>query len=201
MKPTASMEDIIDCIPSKDLKGHLIRHPVDLSIMQKATIVYGFAPKRKKLRLLQRLSEETKNAAERILLETAIREIRRYGYADKASKEIYDSLFPHEGFPLYPFLEICDLPVLFHKGDLIAFRKRHYYVGSCPNMKENCDFSDENYLCYDLSARIENKEDLFCAHEHIHVCLAEAASIKDLSKKEQETLMNVKRMMQDREHR
>ena len=191
------MESVLDCIPSKDLKEFLVKHPISLTVMQKATIVSEFGSKRQKIKLFRQLAETTGNDSERILLSTAIEEISETGYQGETTDRIYKSLFPHEGFPLYPFLEVCNLPVLFHKNDLITFRKHHYFVADCPCITEDDDFTDECYLCYDLSVRIESEEDLFSAHKHIHVCEAETASDKDLSKKEQRTLVNVKRMLQN----
>lgn len=191
------MESVLDCIPSKDLKEFLIKYPISLTVMQKATIVSEFGSKRQKIKLFRELAETTENDSERILLSTAIEEIAKTGYPGEATDKIYKSLFPHEGFPLYPFLEVCNLPVLFHKNDLITFRKHHYYVADYPCITENGDFTDECYLCYDLSARIESEIDMFSAHNHIHVCEAEPASDNDLSKKEQRSLMIVKKMIQN----
>jgi hypothetical protein len=191
------MESFLDCIPSKDLKEFLNKHPISLTILQKATIVSEFGSKRQKIKRLRQLAETTENDSERILLSTAIEEIAKTGYPGETTNRIYKSLFPHEGFPLYPFLEVCNLPVLFHKNDLVTFRKHHYFVADYPCITDNDDFTDECYLCYDLSARIESEEDMFSAHDQIHVCEAETASDKDLSKKEQRTLVKVKRILQN----
>ena len=188
---------IIELIPSKRLKEYLLDHPIQLSVLQQATIVSEYAAKSHKIKLLKQLAEIAKADSEKTLLNTAIAEIKKTGYPGEATNKIYKSLFPHEGFPLYPFLEVCNLPVLFHKNDLITFRKHHYFVADYPCITEDGDFTEECYLCYDLSARIESEEDLFSAHDHIHVCEAETASDKDLSKKEQRTLFNVKRMLRN----
>ena len=106
------------------------------------------------------------------------------GYYSDETQGIYEEKFSHEGFPYYPFLEVCRLPVLFRKGDVIRWhdrrnRKGHilYYVGFVPLLPVNhCDFSDECYLCYPLSYPMKTEEDLIYSHEHIHLCEAERAS-------------------------
>ena len=189
------MNDIIECVPSKDLRRHLIDHPIKLTVLQQATIVSEYAAKKHKVELLKQLAEKAETDSALTLLNTAIAEIKKTGYTGEASNRIYALLFPHNGFPLYPFLEVCDLPVLFKQGELIRFRKHHYYVAGTPVSTEYSDFTDECYYCYDLSVRIQNGEDLFSAHEHIHVCEAEAASAEDLNASEQKTFANVKRLL------
>ena len=188
------MKEIVDCIPSKDLRDYLTKHPIVLNTMQMATVVSAFCPERKKIKLFQQLAETTKNASERMLLYTAIKEIKETGSTGETTAETYRSLFHHNGSPLFPFLEICNLPVLYHRGDIVVFHKRRYYVADRPLTDENSDFTDECYLCFDLTAKIECKEDLFAAHEHIHVCRAETASVENLSENEKRTLEIVRKI-------
>ncbi|MBO4453400.1 MAG: hypothetical protein J5793_05640 [Clostridia bacterium] len=189
------MNDVIDCIPSKDLKEYLSRHPIEMSVLQQATIVSEYASKKRKIELFQRLSEETATESEKTLLNVAIEEINKSGYTGKETNKAYALLFPHDGTPLFPFLEICDLPVLFGIGDIISYRRRRYYVAERPAITDNSDFSDECYLCYGLFKKIDSKEDLFCAHEHIGVCVAEASSFEDLTDNEAKTAETIKRLI------
>ena len=191
------INSIIALIPSKKLKEYLLDHPIQLSVLQQATIVSEYAAKRHKIKLLKQLAEIADTDSEKTLLNTAIAEIKKTGYTGEESNRIYASLFPHEGFPLYPFLEVCNLPVLFHQGDLIGFRKHHYYVAGCPVITGNCDFTAECYYCYDLSVKIESKEDLFAAHEHIHVCEAGYISNEELNEEENNGLQCLRKLLAD----
>lgn len=191
------INSIIELIPSKRLKEYLIDHPIQLSVLQQATIVSEYAAKRQKIKLMKQLAEIAEEDSEKTLLNTALADIKKLGYTGEAPNRIYASLFPHEGFPLYPFLEVCNLPVLFHQGDLIKFREHHYYVAGTPVKTEYSDFTDECYYCYDLSVIIDSKEDLFTAHEHIHVCEADYVSIEELSEKEKNGLLRLRKLLAD----
>lgn len=191
-----SMNDIVNCIPSKDLREFLTNHPISLSTLQKTTIVSEFASRRQKIRLLTKLGEETEDESEKILLSTAIDEIKKFGYTGEATNEVYKTLFPHKGFPIYPFLEVCNLPVLYKEGDLLIFRRHHFLVAGGPELRENaCDFTDECYYCYDLSVKTKSEEDMFKNHEHIHVCEAESAPIDRLSRHEKRNMEYVKEVI------
>ena len=49
---------------------------------------------------------------------------------------------PKQLYELYPFLEICNLPTLFTKGDVIRKGNEFYYVGFLPALiVRHCDFS------------------------------------------------------------
>lgn len=139
--------------------------------------------------MYESLLKRAKTESERLLLASYVEDLRHdesgEGYYSDETQEIYEKEFPHEGPPYYPFLEVCHLPVLFRKGDVIRWhcrwhnRKGHmlYYVGFVPLLSVNhCDFSDECYLCYPLSYSTKTEEDLIYSHEHIHLCEAERAS-------------------------
>ena len=184
--------NVIDCIPSRTLRKYFEANPVEMSALQQATIVFNYAKKKNRLPLFRQLLEETDNEAERLFLSSAVKDSQEgVEYYSDETQEIYDEKFPHEGFPWYPFLEVCNLPVLFKRGDVIRRHRKHgwhgrgnelYYVGGVPLLiPGHCDFSDEQYLSYPLSSPVETEEDLLSIHEHINICEAERASIKKLT--------------------
>lgn len=178
------IKEIIRCIPSETMRAYLIEHPMELSALQQATIVSEYASKKQKLDFFERLLEVTDIDREHLLLETAIKDIKKYGYPNKRTNKIYDKYFLQEGAPSFPFLEICNLPVLFEKGDIICDRGEVFCVTAVPKLNSNSDFTDECYLCYSLTNKIEVEDGLFSAHAHIHVCLAEVISFEELSEEQ-----------------
>ncbi|MBQ7069262.1 MAG: hypothetical protein IJM82_08865 [Synergistaceae bacterium] len=176
--------DVINCIPSKTMREYLTANPIDLNVLQEATIVLEYAKKEDYLLLFESLLEKAKTESERLLLASYVEDLRRdesgEGHYSDATLEIYEKEFPHDGFPLYPFLEVCGLPVLFREGDVIRQHGKGntlYYVGFLPSLPVNhCDFSDECYLCYPLLYPMKTEEDLINSHGHIHLCEAEKAS-------------------------
>ena len=101
------MNDIIECVPSKDLRRHLIDHPIKLTVLQQATIVSEYAAKKHKVELLKQLAEKAETDSVLTLLNTAIADIKKTGYTGEASNRIYALLFPHNGFPLYLCRHFC----------------------------------------------------------------------------------------------
>lgn len=160
-------KETIECFPSADLREHLLTNPVDLSVMQKATIIERFAKPADKISLFQKLAEFTPSLDERDLLLCAIKDIKERGYVDTATFDLYNKRFPHDGSPFYPFAELCYLPQLFKEHDLLRYKGEVYDVASTPHSLENCDFSDECYLCYPLVG---------FGHKHIHYGEAERAT-------------------------
>ena len=190
-------EKLIACIPSKAMREFLTAKPIKMSALQKATIVSEYADKKDILPLFQILLEETNDEAEKLLLSSAIKDFQDGNdfYSD-TTQEIYDKYFPHYAFPLYPFLEVCGLPVLFKQGDVIRRGSEFYYVGSLPLLIiDHCDFSDECYLCYELSYPVKTEIDLGLAHAHIHLCEAEKASIKKLTPQQMKIYSRIKALL------
>ena len=119
---------VIACIPSKTMREFLTQNPIETSALQQATIVFRYADIKDRLPLFQILLEETNDEAEKLLLSSAIKDFQNgnYFYSD-TTQEIYNKNFPHKGFPLYPFLEVCGLPTLFKRGDVIRKGNEFYY--------------------------------------------------------------------------
>ncbi len=189
------IDGILKCIPSAAMRQYLEENPISLSVLQQATIADYYTRDKEEAELLQSLAGLAESAEERLLLETAVREIGERGCPGDDSNAVYRSLFPHEGPPLFPFLEICNLPVLFHGGNLISSFGKHYYVVNGPCLNRSSDFTDECYYCYELSGRFRGEDDLFHAHDHIHVCQAEGISRNDLSDSEKESLRSLLKLL------
>ena len=197
-------EKVIACIPSKAMRESLTVNPIEMSALQQATIVSEYAEKKDRLPLFQILLEETNDEAEKLLLSSAIKDFQDGNdfYSD-TTQEIYKKHFPHYAFPIYPFLEICGLPVLFKQGDVIRRGSKFYYVGFLPAfitdpsdfMIDHCDFSDECYLCYNLSYPVKAEGDLGFAHEHINLCEAEKASIKKLTPQQMKIYRRIRTLL------
>lgn len=198
-------QEIIECIPSFALRDYIRGHDVKLSVMQEATIVSEFAKRKKQITLFRMLKDKTESRAEKLLLSTAIMDLKQHinmesGYM-KATCEVYEQYFPHEGFPLFPFLEICNLPVLFKSGDVIRHTRFHelYCVGTVPYLETGrCDFTDESYTCYPVSCPIRDQNDLALTHGHINVCEADKpskASLDMLTRKQQKNLRRIRELI------
>ena len=185
--------DVISCIPSKALRIYLKSHPVELSILQQATIISAYAPDKAKHEMFRRLIEQSDSEDEKLLLSTEL------AYPEEAC-EVYRQHFPHEGFPWYPFLEVCNLPVLFRPGDIIRCKSMFCYVGSGPYLSEGmCDFSDECYLCYSLSETLSrncrNYDELVHVHYHIHVCEADEADYSRLNSEHKKAAHIIRKLL------
>lgn len=179
-------EKVIECIPSATMRKYLTEKSIEMSVIQQATIVFEYAEGKERISLLQILLEETNNEAEKMLLSSAIKDLQSGNeWISDVTQEIYNKNFPHKRFPLYPFLEVCGLPVLFKRGDVIrrcSTGSTLYYVRGQPLLiPEHCDFSDECYLCYPLLEPVRDDHDLLLSHEHIPSCEAERASRKRLT--------------------
>lgn len=199
-------QEIIECIPSFALRDYIRGHDVKLSVMQEATIVSVFAKRKKQITLFRMLKDKTESRAEKLLLSTAIMDLKQHINMEseymKATCEVYRQYFPHEGFPLYPFLEICSLPVLFKSGDVIRYTRSYelYCVGIGPGILEagQYDFSDECYLCYPVSWPVRDQHDLALTHEHINVCEADKpskASLDMLTRKQKKNLRRIRELI------
>ena len=192
------MLDVLYLIPSKKLSEFMSEHNITLSVMQKATIISEYADKKEKAKLFRHLLNEIEDEKERALIESAISDLKQYGQIVKATEELYLHMYPSIKFPLFPFLEICRLPVLFNVGDIIesCFEPGiPYYVAALPSEDLYGDFTDQSYMCINLTAPIKTKEDMFNAHEHLHLCEAEPFDISLLSNIQKNNLKTVIEML------
>lgn len=169
MKP-----NILNFIPSSALKAYLLQNEISFSPMQQATIIMEYASNEAKITALRTLAKETSDEAEKLLFETAAQEIKEQGFDGSKTKAVYAQYFSGAENPKYPFIEVCDLPILFKKGDVIKVGEQIFLVAGTPEKQKLYDFTDECYLCYLLTDEIKTYDDLFTFHEHIHVCDAES---------------------------
>lgn len=165
------MKETIECIPSADMRKYLTDHPMTLSILQKATIISYFADAKTIIRLFRQLARATTSHDEKALLMAAVSDYRRFEGIDDATQIIYEKRFPHTGAPFFPFLEVCNMPLLFSEHDLIKYKGKVYEISYLPTINKNCDFSDECYTCYSPDGS---------EHQHIHVCEAESVSAAEV---------------------
>lgn len=169
--------NILNFISSSTLKKHLLQNEISLSPMQQATIIMEYASDEAKITALRTLAQETSNEAEKLLFETAAQEIKEQGFDGSKTEAVYAQYFSGAENPKYPFIEVCDLPILFKKGDVIKDGEQIFLVAGTPKKQYLYDFSDECYLCYLLTDEIKTYDDLFTFHEHIHVCDAESCEV------------------------
>ncbi|MBQ7306953.1 MAG: hypothetical protein IJW82_00305 [Clostridia bacterium] len=190
---------IINCIPSKVMRDYLKTNKKDFCILQQASIVVEFGNDDKKINLLENLLQQASTEKEKLLLSAAIKDLKKFGKLDKETDNIYKEYF-YKKFetPLYPLSEICNLPILFKKGDII---KRVgcddlYYLEQIPILKNWSDFTDECYLCYLITQEIKSQDDLFVFHSHIHLCEAEKVCANDLTKEQLSIVENIKKLLE-----
>lgn len=161
--------------------------------MQQATIIMEYASDEDKITALLTLAKETGDEAEKLLFEIAAQEIREQGFDGSKSEAVYTQYFSGTENPKYPFIEVCNLPILFKKGDVIKNGERIFLVACTPKKQYLYDFSDECYLCYLLTDEIKTYDDLVCFHDHIHVCDAESCEV--LSEEQKRIVENIKRLL------
>jgi len=193
----AFLTKMLKCMPSKDMREYLDNNPPCLSVLQQATIFSEYIKTRNEIYLIfTMLAEDTNDEQEKALLEAAIEDIKICGCPGKNAKDVYNKYFFKRGItPLFPFFEVCNMPILFKVGDIISYDGKLYYVAETPVQNRCIDFTDECYMCYPLSARINSKEDLFIYHEHIHVCEAEKADTENMTAKQKQTISVIKSLL------
>lgn len=185
--------NILNFISSSTLKKHLLQNEISLSPMQQATIIMEYASDEDKITALRTLAKETGNEAEKLLFETAVQEIKEQGFDGIKTKAVYTQYFSHTENPKYPFIEVCNLPILFKKGDVIKDGERIFLVAGTPKKQKLYDFTDECYLCYLLTDEIKTYDDLVYFHDHIHVCDAESCEV--LSEEQKSIAENIMRLL------
>lgn len=188
-------ETILRYIPSKLLRDVLRQEPPDLTPEQWATVAAMIFRPRTLAKRLAELASLAETEYERDLLAAAVRDLETVGYVDAQTQVVYRTAHDENTVPYFPFLERCFLPVLLQPGDLAKCRRgrrwRVYLVGQTPeNLPAASDFSDESYLVYDLDCA--DPSDLFAAHEHLHVCFADACGEDELTAAQRETLRVVR---------
>ena len=188
---------ILRYIPSKILRYELRRDPPELTTLQWASVAAMIFRPRTLAGHFAVLEALAETAFERELLAAAVRDIGAVGYVDAQAQAVYRTAHDEDTVPYFPFLERCRLPVLLRAGDPAKCRRgrrwEYFLVGRTPeDLPAASDFSDESYLVYDLDCA--DPSDLFAAHEHLHVCFADACGEEELTAAQRETLRRLRRM-------
>lgn len=189
---------IANDIPSTKLKQYLIYNSTNLSVMQWATIASENTQRTKLAEVFQKLSKLTHDAYEQKLLLAAVSDLQKDGYIGEHAQAVFDEKRQENLPPYFPFLEICRLPILFQRGDVIVDKCTGDIacVESAPLLNSYSDFTDECYYCHSLDCKItEHALRDGNAHLHIHVCDADSCDINTLSAEQFENWKNVKELL------
>ena len=138
------------------MEQYLINNPLELSVIQWATIASENMERLKLSEVFQELSKITHDAYEQKLLLAAVNDLQKDRYIGDQAKEVFDERKKDNLPPYFPFLEICHLPVLFQRGDVIVDKRTRdiAYVESPPLLNEYSGFTDECYFCHSLNYEI-----------------------------------------------
>lgn len=193
--------EVIPLIPSKTLGGYLSEHFPNWSVMQTATIIMEHFETKTSLALLEQLLIAAEEEPDRVLLRSAMKDLREFGYIDKETNRIYWERFSGEVFPRYPFLEKCYLPVLFRIGDVISFL--NYYnqttyacIEDLPDLGAEDDYTGDCYYCHDLDC--PDPEKAYhdgSAHLHVPLCEADAVDERNLTPRQKANLDTYRQCM------
>ena len=173
-------DNIINHIPSNEIKKYLFQNKDKLSIMQYATLVENYY-KGNMVAILEGLKDFSDNEYEKELFTIAMKDYRKYKRLEKRTMDYYKNNDPRDKKPMCPFEEFIYLPTLFKEYDLallLGDNPKIVVVGKSFNFDENdvednlnYDFSDLSYLAYDLDTKFEIKQvNLVNIHVHAHYC-------------------------------
>ena len=171
--------EAIQSIPSVALKENLLSNLPNWSLMQAATIAANNMEMPKAAEFFRKLISFASEQSDINLLQAAINDIAQLGYIGEPTNALFDQTRKSKVFPLFPFIELCHLPVLFKPGDLISCPYNHQIVYACvealPVLKAgSCDYSDESYYCHNIECPDPKKEiETGISHLHIPICHAE----------------------------
>lgn len=177
------------------MRNYLSEHAPDWTVMQAATVICENTSGKQQIALLADLATITTNPYERKLLKTAIRDIRWHGNVSKATQRIYDAHRP-DSAPSFPFMECCNLPILFRVGGVVRYRSGYAFVEALPHPVNKSDISDECYLAIDLDCRDpSSEEERFASHDHIPLFEADSANESDLSEVQRNHLFTLRNLL------
>lgn len=195
-------DNIINHIPSKEIRKYLLEHKKKISIMQYATLVENYY-KGNMVAILEALRDFSDNEYEKELFTIAIKDYRKYKRLEKRTMDYFNKNDPRDKKPMCPFEEFIYLPTLFNEYDLallLGENPKIVVIGRNFNFDENdvednlnYDFSDLSYLAYDLDTKFEIKEEnLINIHVHAHYCELERF---DKSKLNDEQLLKYEKIV------
>ena len=145
--------------------------------------------------VFQELSKVTHDAYEQKLLLAAVIDLQKDGYIGDQAQEVFDERQKDNLPPYFPFFEICHLPVLFQREDVIVDKRTGDIacVESAPLLNAYSDFTDECYYCHSLDCGItEQVLKDGNAHLHIHVCDADYCDINTLTSAQKKNLNSIR---------
>ena len=195
-------DNIINHIPSKEIRKYLLKHKKKISIMQYATLVENYY-KGNMVAILEALRDFSDNEYEKELFTIAMKDYRKYKRLEKRTMDYFNKNDPRDKKPMCPFEEFIYLPTLFNEYDLallLGENPKIVVIGRNFNFDENdvednlnYDFSDLSYLAYDLDTKFEIKEEnLINIHVHAHYCELERF---DKSKLNDEQLLKYEKIV------
>ena len=195
-------DNIINHIPSREIRKYLLKHKKKISIMQYATLVENYY-KGNMIAIFEALRDFSDNEYEKELFTIAMKDYRKYKRIEKRIMDFYEQNDPREKKPMCPFEEFIYLPTLFKEYDLallLGENPKIVVIGRSFNFDENdvednlnYDFSDLSYLAYDLDTKFEIKEEnLINIHVHAHYCELERF---DKSKLNDEQLLKYEKIV------
>lgn len=200
-------DNIINHIPSKEIRKYLLKHKKKISIMQYATLVENYY-KGNMVAILEGLKDFSDNEYEKELFTIAMKDYRKYKRIEKRTMDFYEQNDPREKKPMCPFEEFIYLPTLFKEYDLaLLLGEQPKIVMIGKNIKfdendtednKNYDFSDLSYMAYNLDTTFEiSEENLVNIHVHAHYCELEKIGNSNLTSKQLENYLNLVRVLKE----
>ena len=200
-------DNVINHIPSKEIRKYLLKHKKKISIMQYATLVGNYY-KGNMVAILEGLKDFSDNEYEKELFTIAMKDYRKYKRIEKRTIDFYEQNDPREKKPMCPFEEFIYLPTLFKEYDLallLGEQPKIVMIGRSIKFDENdtednknYDFSDLSYMAYDLDTAFEiNEENLVNIHVHAHYCELEKIEKPNLTSKQLENYLNLVRVLKE----
>ena len=177
-KDTIAINNIIDYIvkfiPSKEVGQYIVQNKDKYSVFQLATLVEEYVKSRKS-ECFAVLKEITTDLYEKELLNRACNDYKKHKWLSEKTNRFYEKNDPRlNDKPSIPFCEICDLPIIFKEGEIVALQDgdniRHAVIGLVPNPQDYCDFDGPCSLAYMLDEDLDCNDCLFKTHAHLHVC-------------------------------
>ncbi len=177
------------------IRKYMYENRKSFSTMQIATLAEAFI-KSRKIEIFNALIQSANSSFEKELLQKAMNDFKTKKYVSDETTQYYLDNDPrNEQKPNVPFCEICPLPILLKKGDIVRYkdgrRIRHAVIGTIPDEKTFKDFSDQCYLAYRLDVDLEGDHFLFDAHIHLHFCDINKTTLSKLSEKEMSHLKKI----------
>ena len=200
-------DNIINHIPSNEIKKYLFQNKDKLSIMQYATLVENYY-KGNMVAIFEALKDFSDNEFEKELFTIAMKDYRKYKRIEKRTMDFYEQNDPREKKPMCPFEEFIYLPTLFKEYDLaLLLGEQPKIVMIGKNIKfdendtednKNYDFSDLSYMAYDLDTTFEiSEENLVNIHVHAHYCELEKIGNSNLTSKQLENYLKLTKVLKE----